>query len=254
MDDIARPFPTDAPGLVRERIAARRLGVRQRARALEAEILLHYRVAIQTGLLPGGAQLPAERTVAAEFGANRKSVRAALGQLAAAGLIERRPGSGSFVAWRPPAPPTSAPVFETPAVSPHDAIEARLVVEPGLCELAAARATEDAFARMEAALRTMEDAPDQVAYKESGYAFYLAVVRATRNPLLVAMYDMLVAARAKAGWGTLLPLNDREEQRRAQTGGNRAIFDALRRRDGPRARDLARAHLREMVQSIADFL
>ncbi len=253
MSALDRSFPTDAPALIRDRIAVRRLGIRQRAHALESEILAHYRAAIRTGMLAAGAQLPAERRVAAEFGANRKSVRGALSRLAAEGLIERRPGSGSYVAWRAPEPPVRTPMFETPTVSPQDAIEARLVIEPNFCELVAARATEDDFARMDAALRGMETAADQIAYKESGYAFYLAVVRATRNPLLVAMYEMLVAARAKAGWGTLLPLNDREEQRLAQTGANRAIHAALRSRDGARARDLARFHLREMINSIADF-
>ncbi len=126
------------------------------------------------------------------------------------------------------------------------------MIEPGLCALVAARATEDDFARMRAALQAMEAAADHVAYKVAGYEFYLSVVRATRNPLLLACYEMLVAARAKAGWGTLLSLNARAEQRRAQTAANWAIYQALRNRHAAGARALIEAHLPEMVHHLTE--
>ena len=242
-----QPFATD-------RDAARagsRITVRDRAQSAGAAIAAHYRTAILTGLLPTGARLPPERDIAGEFAANRKTVREALAQLVAERLLERRRGSGSYVIWRSPTP-QAAREDPAPAVSPQDVIEARLVIEPGLCALVAARATEDDFARMRAALHAMEAAVDHVAYKVAGYEFYLAVVRATRNPLLTACYEMLVSARAKAGWGTLLSLNARAEQRRAQTAANWAIYQALRNRHAAAARALIEAHLAEMVHHLTE--
>jgi DNA-binding FadR family transcriptional regulator len=250
--DVERTFPTDSPAVIRARVAASGLNTRQRARAMQDEIHAHFRTAILTGMFARGDLLPPERSLAAEFGANRRTVQAALAGLERDGLIARRRGSGSHVIWSA-AHPAPGRVFPTPSVSPLDAFEVRLVIEPHVCGLVVARATEEDFARMEARLQEMETAPDQVAYREAGYAFYLDVVRATRNPLLVSMYEMLVAARAKAGWGTLIPLNDRSEQRDAQIAANRSIHAALRRRDAATARSLCIYHLTEMIRTAASF-
>ncbi|MDT8855451.1 phosphonate metabolism transcriptional regulator PhnF [Paracoccaceae bacterium Fryx2] len=63
------------------------------AETLTAEIAAgHYRP---------GDRLPTEALLAARFGVNRHTVRAALADLAAAGLVHARRGAGVFVAARP---------------------------------------------------------------------------------------------------------------------------------------------------------
>ena len=64
---------------------------------------------------------------------------------------------------------------------------------------------------------------------------------------------MLIAARVKAGWGTLIPLNDRQEQRDAQIADNQALLTALRARDAETARRLSFRILSEMISTIAAF-
>lgn len=59
------------------------------ARALKESIL--------SGSLPAGTSLPPERTLAATLGVNRLTLRAAIAQLTAAGLISARHGSGNVV-------------------------------------------------------------------------------------------------------------------------------------------------------------
>ncbi|MCI2393521.1 GntR family transcriptional regulator [Aliiroseovarius sediminis] len=60
------------------------------------------RTAIDCGDLAPGDPLPPERDLARAADVSRVTVRKAIGQLAADGLIEQRHGAGSFV--RPPAP------------------------------------------------------------------------------------------------------------------------------------------------------
>lgn len=48
-----------------------------------------------------GTRLPGERELAAEWGVARMTLRAAVDSLVAEGLLERRHGSGTFVAFRP---------------------------------------------------------------------------------------------------------------------------------------------------------
>ena len=58
-------------------------------------LLLSERIA--TGDLAAGARLPGEPSLAAEHGVSRMTVRRALDQLAQTGVVERRPGVGTFV-------------------------------------------------------------------------------------------------------------------------------------------------------------
>ena len=57
----------------------------------------HLDDAIQDGRLPPDAPLPPERELAEMAQVSRVTVRKAIGQLAASGVIEQRQGSGSFV-------------------------------------------------------------------------------------------------------------------------------------------------------------
>jgi GntR family transcriptional regulator len=60
-------------------------------------IYLVLRDRIAGGALPAGTRLPGEPDLAAEHGVARATMRRALDQLAEDGLVERRPGVGTFV-------------------------------------------------------------------------------------------------------------------------------------------------------------
>lgn len=224
--------------------------MRERARAARRHLSDELRSSILAGNLQPGDRLPPERTLSAEFGTTRKTVREALEELSREGLIVRRASSGSFVAttFALDAPPDTAP-----SVSPLDAIEARLVLEPSWYDLVVARATDQDFARMRKRLEGMTTAANHAAFQEAGYAFRLEIVRATRNPLLMGIYEMLIAARAKAGWSAIKPLHEWPDQRREHTDLNRRIYEALHRRDAAAAAELSRRHLTSMITTVAAF-
>ncbi|MFC0386973.1 GntR family transcriptional regulator [Muricoccus vinaceus] len=70
-------------------------------------IYLVLRDRIASGLLPAGTRLPGEPDLAAEHGVARVTMRRALDQLARDGLVERRPGVGTFVRGGTAMPPTA---------------------------------------------------------------------------------------------------------------------------------------------------
>ena len=70
--------------------------------------------AVANGDLAVGTRLPAERRLAESLGISRGTVVAALDQLVARGILERRPGSGSYV--------RSAPVTAAPLATPVDQV------------------------------------------------------------------------------------------------------------------------------------
>jgi GntR family transcriptional regulator len=60
-------------------------------------VLDDLRTRIRTGLLPPGARVPSRNAIITRYGVGETAAKHALRVLAAEGLIEARPGSGSFV-------------------------------------------------------------------------------------------------------------------------------------------------------------
>src|SRR3954464_15711113 len=88
---------------------------------------------IRSGLLAPGERLPSERELARVLEVSRASVREAIGALQVQGVVETRPGAGTFVSARPP-------VGEAPHdASPSAVLEARAQLEPAVARLAALR-------------------------------------------------------------------------------------------------------------------
>ena len=206
------------------------------------------------GSLQPGALLPAER----ELRASRTVVREAVKVLAAKGLVESRPKTGTRVrtrdawnlldpdvlAWqRDGAPPTSH------AAQLRALTEVRRIIEPAAAELAASRADGRDIAALEQALDAMEAASlpaggaDVEAFVQADMRFHLAILRACRNDLLEQMSRVVYSALLVSFRSTsALP-----GRAKASLPKHRAILDAIRAGDGGRAA----ATMRRLVQSTA---
>lgn len=217
-------------------------------RSMQDDIERFLRNAIGAKTYSAGDRLPTERELTLQFGVPRGVVRGALARLARDGLLTRRIGSGTFVKG---APSGAAPGSNEPSlVGPSDVLEARCAVEVGYLDLVVARASEADFKKMEAQLVLMEEAADQRSFRMAGYGFHLCVAEASRNPLIVAMQQQIMAAREAVGWSTLRRLNDTSELRRAQINKLRELLDALRSRDNRKAAQIAADELDKFVQSL----
>ncbi len=64
------------------------------------QIAEDLRQQIETGSIPSGAQLPTEIDLREQYGASRNTVRDAIKWLTTRGLVETRPGQGTFVVER----------------------------------------------------------------------------------------------------------------------------------------------------------
>jgi GntR family transcriptional regulator, transcriptional repressor for pyruvate dehydrogenase complex len=141
--------------------------------------------AIRLGLLPPGSQLPPERDLAAELHISRSTLRQALTTLVQSGhlvAIRGRAG-GTFVA---DAPPLAGNGEVTPLGERARAtLDYRVAVESGCTMLAAERATEDDFSRLEAQVEAMDEATEFQDYRRADVRFHIAVAEAARSPRLV---------------------------------------------------------------------
>lgn len=205
------------------------------------------RAAIARGDVQPGQRLASERTLAIDLGMPRTAVRRALQRLASEGAIERGIGRAGSRVRTAELPQSNVDALQA---GPQDVLEARWVFEPGLVPLIVARATEDDFRNMETQLRCMRDARTQQEFREAGYTFHLELVRSTRNPLLIGIFELIIEARANAGWGHLSALNATKEQQSIQTRRNAEVLRALRERDTEAATALLGRHLRSMLDDV----
>jgi DNA-binding FadR family transcriptional regulator len=200
---------------------------------------------------PEGCRLPSERAVAAALCISRQSARAAFRRLRESGRVDRIVGSGSFV--RPSAQGSAAADASVPDAGILDVLEARHVLEPVVAALATSRAMGEDFVRIRQKLSSLQSATEPRDYKQAGYAFWQEVARATRNPLLVAMYHMLIECRARLGWDQLKGITMDADKRAAQLRLAEEIYDALQARNRERAHSLASERTRNMLLAAADL-
>jgi len=198
--------------------------------------------AIGSGAYPEGAKLPTERALAEELGVPRSAVRDVLSVLEAQGRILRIIGSGTYVARRPASLPASA-VPSASDASPTEIMAARLIFEPRLAQLVVMNAKAADFERMEECNRRAEAADGFEEFEHWDAALHQAIAEATHNPLIVAIYATITAARELAEWGELKRLSITAERRDAYRQEHREMVAALRARDGRTAEAVLTAHL-----------
>jgi len=217
----------------------------------EVELYRRVRGALDSGQFEEGDRLPPERELAEHYGASRHLIRRAIQRLENEKRLIRAVGKGTFVARPAGMAVTDGMATDTGAVSPIDVLEARMVIEPGFSDLLVARATPNDLRRLDDLLGTLVNAKTQQEFREAGYAFHLGLAQTTRNPLLIKIFEMIVQARASAGWGRLQSLNDTPAARQAQAKSNQAILSAIKDRDADLTRKLMRGHLSAMLSAVA---
>ena len=203
---------------------------------------------IVAGDLNVGDQLPSERELSEQFGVSRTAVREAVKILGEKGLIEIRPGRGTFVINETPlAVRQSLDLLMkfSPADGAANLMEVREILEPEIAARAAKRITEEYIAAMQEAVKTMDAATaldNAEAFVEADLDFHLALAEATENPIIPVLMDSII---------DLL----REQRKRtglAKGGLNRGqyhhkqILEAVRRRDPETARHAMERHLQQV--------
>lgn len=116
--------------------------------------------ALLDGSFPANSKLPSERELAERYGVSRNTVREAIQQLGARGLVRIRPRSGVFVSDQLRTGATS-PWGQLIADSParrEDILEFRRVLEGATAYFAALRGTDEDLERIRGAMARLDQA------------------------------------------------------------------------------------------------
>lgn len=146
---------------------------------------------ISNGELKPGQKLPSERDMAESLGVSRASVREALTTLEAIGILDIRPGEGTFVR-ETSVSATFAPlamVLEMEQNPGGQLMEVRRVLETEMAALAAQRATEEDLNNIQTILNHMKTAKTISQAVEADLRFHFSIAEATHNTILLRIMN-----------------------------------------------------------------
>lgn len=143
-------------------------------------------------------RLPSERQLAQELGVARNTVREALDQLEARGMIRRRAGSGSFVTYDPDGQGEAlSPVASE--TGPLQLQVVRGILEPDMVRLAIVNMSPKQIEALSVVLSKMEAVQtDAAAFVRLEEEFHRLLAEGTGNPLLIACYNLVLDARRQS--------------------------------------------------------
>lgn len=209
---------------------------------------------IRDGVLAPGDRLPTEGELMEQLNVGRSSVREAKRVLAARGVIDSRPGRGTFISH------LKSDMLDDlldsallQALLARETLlelqEVRDLLESQVISLAVKHATDEDLQTMEDCLKRAEET-DGPNVPSLTIDFHRAIAAATHNSVLMQLYDVIS--------GMLLeyqrPLYDSYADFEAEVRDHWEIYEALRQRDGDRAQTIMQEHMADAREFLMQFI
>lgn len=199
-----------------------------------------------------GDKLPNEFKLAEQFGVGRSTVREAVKLLVSRNVLETRRGSGTYVKDLIPADmdPLNLRSVQDKVALAMDLVDLRLILEPGIAELAAYNATEEE-------IRYLQELCDATEYKIENNLYYIQddidfhtyIARCSKNKVVEQLISIIETA-------VLMFVNITHRQLMKETvTTHRAITKAIADHDPIGARSAMTMHIafnRNLIKEIYD--
>lgn len=211
-------------------------------RRLYRQVADQIRAHIQSGQIPVGERLPAERDLAERFSVSRPTLREALIVLEVEGYIQIKVGSGIFVTSHNAQ--LASTDIDDGSDGPLEVLQARCIIESAIAEEAARVADDAAIALLDANLRQMEgvlDQPEQAIFYDR--TFHVLIAAMTKNTAINRLTGMVYDQRLTPVFRKLASYFEGPHSWRVALDEHINIRDAIAARDPERAREAMRSHL-----------
>ena len=223
------------------------------------KVVQSLRLLIEKNNMQVGDRLPAERKLCEELGVSRSSLREAIQQLVASGVLVSKVGAGNYLQQLPVnwshnliVEPLTTLINQDPEYR-TDVQEARMVLEGGTAWYAAQRATPEDLAKIRHCFDQIHYFQTQGDDAQSAIAdanFHLAIAEASHN---------LVLIQIMRGLFDLLQYNVMLGRRKVYTTPRHfellydqhfQVMDAIERQDPEAARKAVCGHIEFVVQRV----
>lgn len=231
-----------------------------RQRRLSDTIVEQLETMILEGALKPGEKLPAERTLAEQFGVSRPSLREAIQKLIAKGSLISRQGGGNYISknFGSSFSDPLLPLLETHPEAHHDLLEFRHTLEADCAYYAALRATDVDRNHLETTfteLMTCYSNDSKAGRAEEAAAdarFHLAIAEASHNVVLLhtmrGLFNLLESSVLANIDGMHVV---KEPTRQALIDQHRDLFNAIMQANADEARRIAGNHIRYVQDMLA---
>jgi DNA-binding FadR family transcriptional regulator len=195
-----------------------------------------------------GSRLPPERTLAATLNLSRPELRKALAVLENEGRINRYVGRGTFVINPPSTLISMTDLIDR--TGPHDAMMARIALEPELAQLAALHATPQQISRAIALATEIRGAPTWDEYERLDHALHDLIAQSAGNVLLHELHKIMNAVRQVVVWRQLSLGVQGPPPDYHSFDEHDAIVTAIAKRDRAGAKSAMRTHLKSTINAM----
>lgn len=205
----------------------------------------HLERLILEGVLRPGERLAGERELAERLGVSRPSLREALQMLEGRGLLVTGRGGTVVAQFLAPMTEPLAALFSSDERVADDFFEYREAVEAKAAELAAERASAPERDAIRAVIARMEATPeDSDAEAAADLEFHALIHEASHNLVMLHVMRGLAEMLRRDIFFSRRQVFSQPEVSAALLDQHRAIADAILARDGARASEAMRAHIR----------
>jgi GntR family transcriptional repressor for pyruvate dehydrogenase complex len=215
---------------------------------LALSVVRQIELLILRGILRPGERLPAERDLAERLGVSRPSLREAVAELQARGLLSARAGAGIYVSQclGSTFPPALSRLFAAHDEALSDYIDFRRDMEGLAAERAARFGSDTDLKVVDAVFRKMEAAhqkrnPEDEAGLDA--EFHMAIIEASHNVIMLHMMRSMFGLLREGVFYNRQVMFKQRTTRAALLDQHRAINDALQARDPAATRAAVEAHL-----------
>lgn len=200
--------------------------------------------------VPVGNKLPNEFELGQKFGVGRSTIREAVKLLVSRKVLEVRQGSGTYVISTTPADldPLGLRAVEDKMALALDLVDVRIMLEPGIAEMAALHASLEDVKKLDLLCRKIEKRiNDGESYIDEDIAFHSCVAECSRNVVVKQLVPIIDTA-------VLMFVNITHQKLTDETvRTHRSIADAIAEHDTIGAKTAMMMHLtynRELIKRL----
>ncbi|UMZ74105.1 FadR/GntR family transcriptional regulator [Natranaerofaba carboxydovora] len=210
------------------------------------EILDQIRELITEGSLKPGDKLMSERAMSEKLQVSRASVREAFSVLSMLGILEGKPGEGTFIKKVPEDSfiKPFAMMLMLDRDSNMEVLETRLTLEVECSALACVRGTDEDIEKIYTYLQKMEEdiSEGNLGEYHDGM-FHYSIWEATNNNILLRLmntiYDMIIETMKHSR----VKMFEKPGNKKILLEQHKKIYQAIKEKDVEKAREAMREHL-----------
>ncbi len=197
-----------------------------------------------------GDKIPGELELARTFQVSRNCIREALKSLAHIGVLESKPGLGTYLSQdaRRNIHTMELGQFMRDENSFRELLEVRMMIEPQMVQMVAERATEEELEEIRKTVERTGAAVQQNSYSlQVGLEFHMSLVHIMKNRILTRIFNS-ISDELTVQRGILMLSHPDEHDWLRELKEHEEIYKCIKNKDGAKARDIMEMHLRTAMQ------